>query len=374
MKILKTLIVILLISSPSITFSQFEYYASNRVLNSINKYDEAGAFIEEFVAENAGGLSSPQEVLFHPDGFVLISSNLTNVILKFDLNTGDFIEVWNQGVVIRPTKMLIGPDNLLYVTQWGQTPTTSTVLKFNLDGTLVGPVNITTPTPLGMGMVWDNSGNFYLALFGLSTGEGSVKKFDSNGNFLETFIDSSVLDNPTYMWWDTNGDLLIEDWTAGKVFRFDSDGNYLEDHITGIDNPEGFAHLPNGNLLVVERGIDQISEFDTGGNYLGQWDSGTTLDDPNLLAMRDTNLSVPDHNISNVFVTPSVGVNFELIPDAVSNFKLLSVYNSSGQLIENITVEDRLFWSAGKHAEGLYFISATGENGVRFVQKIIVKR
>ncbi len=374
MKKVKLLPVVLLFCFSTTLFAQYEYFVSNRVLNSINKYAEDGSFIEEYIEENAGGLGSPQEVFFHPDQFVLVSSSTSNNILKYDLETGDFIEVWNQDPVTNPTKMALGPDGLIYVTQWGQTQQTSYVLKFNLDGTLNEILTVTVPTPLGMGMIWDDDNNLYIALYGIGTGNGSIEKFAPDGTYLGTFVDDPALQNPTYIWWDTNDDMLVQDWTGNKIVRFDSDGNYVEDFATVIQ-PEGFGHLPNGNVIIVERGLDQVTEFDSSGTNLGQWDSGTSLNDPNLMAMRDTNLSVEEANSNTIMVTPSVGNQFKINSSIQSEFEILNVYNYAGVLVENIQLSEATIWNASRFAEGIYFIAAQSSNSTkRHVQKIIVKR
>lgn len=374
MKIRSTITGIALLFWVTLSLAQVEYYASNRILNSINKYDQNGQFQELFIEENAGGLDSPQDIFFHPDGFALVSSSNSNNILKFNQDTGEFIEVWNQAPVTSPTKMALGPDNLLYITQWGTTQQTSAILRFNLDGTLVGPVTSTVPTPLGMGMTWDADGNFYVALFGFNGGSGTVERFDPDGNYLGSFIDTSILENPTYIWWDTNGDLLVQDFTEGKVLRYDSTGTYLEDHIAGILNPEGFGLLPNGNLLVVERALNQITEFDTDGNAQGRWDSGAPLVDPNLMVTRDLNLSVNEYSLDQPLVSPTRGSKFVFNTVLVSEIETISVYNYAGVFVRKLSTKEQAFWDARSLADGLYFLVAENSSGARLVQKIMVSK
>ncbi|MEL6812179.1 MAG: hypothetical protein AAFP76_12685 [Bacteroidota bacterium] len=373
MKTLRHIFLAGLLHISFISMAQFEYYVSNRAVNSINKYAESGSFLELIVEENSGGLNSPQDIVFFGDD-MLISSSQTNTILRFNRSSGEFIEVWNQDAVTRPTKMSIGPDNLLYVTQWGQTQSTSTILKFNLDGTLNSILNTVIPTPLSMGHVWDDDGNFYVAFFGIGQGNGEVHKFDPDGNSLGTFIDNTFLQNPTYIWWDTNGDMLVQDFNGGKVLRYDSEGNYIEDYISGLSNPEGFGILPNGNLLVVERTINEVSEFDTNGNYLGQWDTGITLIDPNLMVRFDPTFGVEDNLLSITMVVPSVGNVFVMAPSIKERFDLINVYNYAGVLMENVDLGKSDHWNASRYAEGIYFLSAIDKAGTKFVQKIIVKR
>lgn len=109
--------------------------------------------------------------------------------------------------------MSIGWDSLLYVTQWGTTQ--NKVVRFDLDGNFVDEFT-KTPAPNGLGHLWDANKNFYISIYG-NGANGTIQKFDSLGNSLGTFINSSILQGPTDIWFDTNGDMLVEDWTVGRV-------------------------------------------------------------------------------------------------------------------------------------------------------------
>lgn len=356
-------------------FAQVRYYASNRALNAINTYQEDGTFIDEFIAQDSGGLSSPQDIVLHPDGFLLVTGSNNTQIKKYDLETGEYLGDWSDAsfALGNPSKMSIGPDNLLYVTQWGQTSATAKIVRFDLNGNYLGPFTPIAPT--GLGHVWDDQDNFYLAVFGVNTNVGDIRKYDTNGAFVETFIDSSILENPTYIWWGDNGEMFVQDFTQGKVLRYDNDGNYIEDFITGLLNPEGYTFLPNGNLIIAERTGNQIREFDSTGNLLGRWDNGGVLTSPNFVKALDLSiLNVTDHSIGSVLVTPSIGTSFMVNSVVALGISTLEIFSISGKLMQSIDLTETTEWHAKGLSEGFYLAVATTENGQKITQKIVVKK
>lgn len=378
-KIMKNLNFILLIAMAVITANSFSqvrrYYASNRAMNAINTYEEDGTFIEEFITQNSGGLSSPQDIVLHPDGFLLVTGTDNPQIKKYDLETGEYLGDWSDSSfnLGRPSKMSIGPDDLLYVTQWGMTAETAKIVRFDLDGNYLGPFTPLAPT--GLGHLWDADGNFYLAVFGVNTNVGDVRIYDTNGNFIEAFIDSSILENPTYIWWGDNDDMFVQDFTQGKVLHYDSNGNYIEDYITGLLNPEGYQFLPNGNLLIAERTGNQIREFDSSGSLIGRWDNGGVLTSPNFIKALDLSTgNIPDVKKNNILVTPTFGTQFSINPSIISNFKKLEVYNIKGKKIDSFLTENNAIWNAEKFSDGTYILVAVDNNGINYTQKIIIKK
>lgn len=366
----QTLIILTIILFPITIIAQPAVYINDRGNNAINKYDFDGNFLEVFIPSGLGGLSNPQDIIFHPDGTVLVSSFQSSEILQYDAD-GNFLGVWNQSPVNNPSKMIVSSDDILYITQWGPSQPTSMVARFNLDGTAASDCDNTAPR--GLGVFFDDSDNFYVALWS-PTGDGVVQQYDSSCSYITDIIDSTELEAPTYIWQDTsgNGDILVQDWTLGKVLRFDSGGNYLGDDITGLSNPEGFAYLPNGNLLISERGISEITEYDTNNNVVGQWNQGPGLNTPNSIVIGEPMLSVSEFELNPVFVTPTVGSNFNLHSEIASEYESLNVYNAMGLLVEAIILKESNQWNASHLAEGLYFLVAS-KNGQRFTQKIVVK-
>ena len=117
-----TTLVILLLLCMVPALCQETYYASNRVLNAVNSYDASGNYIEEFIEKDAGGLNSPQDIILHPQGFLLVTGSLNERIKKFDATTGAYLGEWSDVsfALGRPSKMSIGPDNLLLLPNGGK--------------------------------------------------------------------------------------------------------------------------------------------------------------------------------------------------------------------------------------------------------------
>ena len=371
MKKINTLFTLLFLFFTTVILAQ-DYYVLvttgfGTTESTVKQFHKDGTFIKDFIAPGSGNIAWPQDFIFLENENKLIVSGLNSgAIHDYDIDNGnyngDFATIANG-----PTRMTIGPDGLIYVLQWSNT---SKVLRYNVDGSFVDEF-----TSIGInnaiGMDWDASGNFYVSSFG----GNSVTKFDSNGNDLGAFI--TGLQGPTNIWFDPsgNGDMLVANWSGNKVQRYDSGGTYINDFIPNIIQPEGFAYLPNGNLLMCSGGgADAIFEYLSDGTLVGEFASGNGLANPNSIHIRDVSLfSVSENQTSVVFVTPTMGNSFKLGNAISSDFNLLSVFDNTGKLIQEINPSDD-YWHATALSEGLYFIVGKSDNGTTFTQKIIVKK
>ncbi|MDC8003226.1 T9SS type A sorting domain-containing protein [Aureisphaera galaxeae] len=344
-------------------------FASDRGNNAVNKYDVDGNFLEVFIDANSGGLSNPQDIVFHPDGSVLISGFLNNAILQYDGETGDYMGEFSSGYSIQgATRMEYREDEgLIYVLQWNSNFKT---VRFDLNGNFVDEF-----TSIGIfqsiGIDWDTSNNLYISTWANGT-NGSVTMFDTNGDPISIFGDTAILVGPTNIWFTDENELWALDYSANRVSRFDASGTFIDHIITGIANPEGYDYLPNGNLLIAERGGNKISEFTSGGTPLGQWDNGGTLNTPNFVRVRVPSLSIAENERQAQIMVPTMGTVFEISSRLAANFESLLVYSISGALVEEIDLAQTLLWDASHLASGLYFIRTTGTNGTSLTQKLLV--
>jgi len=220
------------------------------------KYDENG---QNPVIFTKSGLNKPQDIVFlESRGTALISNLGSNRINRHNAITGEFIDVFATGVG-QPTRMEIGPDNLLYVLPWAGN---SKVKRYDLDGNFVDEFT-SVGVNNSIGLDWDSQGNLYVASF-----DGAyVRKFDTNGNDMGLFV-SSGLQGPTNIWFDSNGDLLVMDWTGGAIRRFSSSGAFKSDFVTGLSQPEGVEFLANGHILVGNGGTSSVKQYDTNGSFV----------------------------------------------------------------------------------------------------------
>jgi len=221
----------------------------------ILRFDENGGNPQLFTNQN---LAWPQDIVFLDDGTVLVSNLNSGRITKYDAETGAYIDDFASAIA-GPTRMKIGPDNLLYVLQWQGN---GLVRRYQLDGSFVD--NFTAvKVSQSIGLDWDSSGNLYVS----SYSDDTVRKFDTDGNDLGLFINSNLA-GPTNIWFDDNGDLLVSDYDGTAIKRFSPTGVFLENFATGLSQSEGIALLDNGHILVGNGATSAVKEFDMDGNFV----------------------------------------------------------------------------------------------------------
>ena len=72
-------------SMPS-TWAQttYEVLVNSRGTNAVHRYDANGNFLGEFITSGSGNLVGPEQVLFHPDGSVLVTGFGNGAIKRYD--------------------------------------------------------------------------------------------------------------------------------------------------------------------------------------------------------------------------------------------------------------------------------------------------
>src|SRR5438445_229711 len=61
--------------------------------DQVLRYDETtGAFLDSFVTPRNGGLSSPRNLTFGPDGNLYVNSASTNSVKRYDGRTGAYLD------------------------------------------------------------------------------------------------------------------------------------------------------------------------------------------------------------------------------------------------------------------------------------------
>lgn len=358
---LPVLIIALLFTTWAPAQSEIEIFVNSRGANAIKKYDENGNYLGDFISPGSGGLIAPEDIVFHPDGTMLVTGAGNTAIKRYNGQTGEYLGNFSSGYALQtPSKMSIGWDSLLYVTQWGATQ--NKVVRFDLDGHFVDEFT-ETPTPNGLGHVWDSDKNFYISVYG-NGGNGTVQKFDSAGHSLGTFINTSILQGPTNIWFDHNGDMLVEDWTVGKVLRYNFNGQYIGEFITGLANPEGIAFLPDGNLLIGDWGLDAVHLIDSTGHVLGIFTSGNGLADPNCVKARVTTTTSTKEEerpgaLQYLTAYPNPASEYFFIGLEGSNYKV-ELFDITGKLV--FSKQNSVKVDVGDLPSGVYLLKVTDKS------------
>ena len=351
---LKSCILILAVSTTlPAQMVNVELFVSSRNTNSVERFNgETGEYLGDFVPSDSGGLSATQEVRFGTDGNLLVSGRGNSHILKFDGVTGAFIGNFTSGYDLdNPTKMTFGPDGNIYVSQWGTAK--KKIARF--DGVTGQFIDEFTKTDLNepSGHAWDSLGNLYVACYGSK----DVRKFDTSGNFTGVFTQTGHLQGPVNLWFNSDNNLCVLDWTLGSVLVFDgTNGNYLSTFISGLTNAEGITVGPDSNIYICDWTDNNVKRFDQNGNYLGVFSQGGNLVAPNSLVFRvngSTDVksgigSFPQQeqlmqNYPNPF-NPSTKIDYEINQPG---FVTIKIYDSIGNMVEN-PVND--FQQSGQHS------------------------
>jgi len=347
----------------------FEIYVSdagnfNKPPWQILKFDEDGKNPEVFINTH---LNWPQDILFlEASNEVLISNLGSGCIHRHNATTGEFIE--NFACSIKgPTRIKIGADNLLYVLQWSGN---GKVLRYKLDGSFVDEFT-SVGVSQSIGLDWDDNGNLYVS----SYNGDLVRKFDEDGDDMGVFINSNLA-GPTNIWFDSNGDLLVADYDGNAVKRFDSDGKYQGNFISGLSNCEGVAFFPNGNILIGNGKTSSVRLYKSDGTYLKdlvQGGAGNLLT-PNAVVLRTIDATGSHEvNLQRPIFSSTIGSTFHISENYSNTIERLSIYNSSGKLVDEIDfVGNRL--DAGHLPEGFYLITIQLTDGSMAREKVIVNK
>jgi sugar lactone lactonase YvrE len=248
--------------------------------HSIRRYDiDSGAYLGDLVAPSSGGLTVPDGMDWGPDGNLYVSSSSTNQVLRFNGESGAFMDVFASDGLLAPGNLKFGPDGLLYVCNKnrGRVDRFDPVSGDKVDTFTTGG-SLNTP----VGLLWVDD-KLLVADFA-----GGVERYDAATG---VFIDEPFnINSPLILNLDKNGDILVSTHTADRIRRFDRDsGASLGIFAIGgtLDCPVGHLFAPDGTLIVASWLNHRLIRYDgDSGAVIGTIANEPGLINPNDLLLR----------------------------------------------------------------------------------------
>ena len=264
---------------------KYNVLVGSRNTHSVKEYDgETGDYLGDFIDSASGGLNTTQDLLYLSDSSLLVTGLNNTAIKEYNGKTGAYIGDYSSGYNLSgPTKMSLGPDKRIYVSQWGGSHVNK-IARFDMNGNFVDEFTSVSIFN-ALEHAWDKNKNMYVAAYE-SGSSGKILKFDSAGTYLGIFINTGNIQGPDGLWFGRNHHLFVADWTMGKVQEFDSLGNFTGTYISGLTHVEGFGFEPNKDILLTDWTENHVNRYDSLGNFLGQFTSSGGLSSPNCIAIR----------------------------------------------------------------------------------------
>jgi hypothetical protein len=295
--LLGALLMVLVTTVATVPTRAAELLVSSESTGEILHYSGTGAFIDAFVTAGAGGLSTPAELVFGPDGNLYVSSFGTSEVRRYNGTTGAFIDAFvtaGAGGLSSPTGLVFGPDGNLYVSSFG----TSEVLRYN--GTTGAFINDFVTASSGglsspLGLVFGSDGNLYVSSF--STSE--VLRYSGvSGAFIDAFVAASGggLISPMGLVFGPDGNLYVSSYNSHQVLRYDgTTGLFIDAFVTagagGLSGPWGLAFRggflsvsPPSGRYVTTQNFDLILILKVTGPTLSVVGESATFDGADVTA------------------------------------------------------------------------------------------
>ncbi len=309
----------------------------------------------DFIQPGSGGLDQPQDLLYGPDGNLYVSGFQTSAALKFDPVTGAFIGRFTSNRnIAEATKMTFHTDGMLYISQWGGD---EKVLRFDATTGVFVDEFTSVRVVNGMEFAWDPDGNFIIASWGQNGTDGTIQRFDAEGNFIDILVPTNRggLQGPVNLWID-GSDLYVIDWTRGMVLRYDvATGNFFGTFVSGMTRSEGYVFDEEGNLYVPDWQQNRINRYDQNGSFINTFASGGGLFQPNAVMFESASPGSVDIGSVDIpatvylaqnYANPFRGTTTIEYSISTSSHVQLTIHNILGQQVQTFSEGIKL---AGNH-------------------------
>lgn len=193
--------------------------------------------------------------------FLLIPESTNDTVGMYDPFDGSYLGdlIVSQGEMATPINAVLGPDNLIYLSD----QVADSVFRYDLNGELIdvfaGPddgLNNIRGIAFRDGELFVTSGDDYVA------------RFDSSGNRLPDFINDGS--DPFDIFFLDDGRALLSDIAGDQVRLYDADGTFAST-VFAVNFPEQIQQMVStGHYLNASFSGDWLTEFDVDGTIFRQ--------------------------------------------------------------------------------------------------------
>ena len=222
----------------------------------VERYDpETYQYIDTFVASGSGGLDEATDLTFGPDGNLYVASAYTSTVLRYDGQTGAFLNVFASEGVGYPEDMRFGPDGNLYVASLDN----DGIVRYDgASGDLIDVFATDENLSLLTGLAFGPDGDLYVlsAVTPSDALHGNVTRFDgATGEALGFLVppEPSGLILPRSMEFGPDGNLYIGA-SYGKFRRYNSETGAFIDvfaDLPGAGAPRDLMFIPEPGSLAL---------------------------------------------------------------------------------------------------------------------------
>ncbi len=233
--------------------------------NSVLRFDgETGDFIDTFIQEGSGGLDGPVGLTFGPQKpnlyvtSIFTDSTPPGQVLQYKGSSGEFIKTFtpNFPSLIFSQDLAFGPNSNLYVTNAGL----DTIEEYNgQTGEYIGSLFPANPSicdaPFSITAYGEAS------LYFSCTFTNNVQRYDLNTGEIELLGNaSSDGAAPGGLSIGPDGALYVANFSANTIDRYDLETGAVQVFIDGVDSPVQPVFGPNGDLYVSSNPTQKVGQ------------------------------------------------------------------------------------------------------------------